>query len=798
MMKRVYFILVACFVSAAVAAETSTPAISGESAPVATGVTESPALGAAVERHEQPDEPRELWVRDEDAEGQGDKVEIRQVRVPEANTIKLQNIVPPIRFGSGEAEIPEGYTARLRDVLDRMKDRANVRLHLVGHTDNVRLVGEAKARYGDNLELSRERAGTVAEYFQRALDLPPESISYEGMGDTQPVASNATEEGKALNRRVEVEVWYDEISEKLVDKEVVVAQEFNRVKVCRVETVCKLRYKEGHSKRARIKNLIPPLHFDDGTTSIPGEFLQNVRQALTNLKRKPNVVVKFIGYTDNLPLTGRAERIYGTHEGLSKARARRVSLAVQDALKLPTSALEVDGKGAAMPLALNDTEKGRALNRRIEVEFWYDDPLQELPDEPQICPDAAGAETVTRVYDPSSGGIEPILYDRGKPVIPEGYVQRLSEIMNEVREQANVRLRFIGYTNNERLERRTAMLYGDDIGLSTARARRAMQVVKEQLQLSDRQAEFEGHGYVQSNDVVNTGFIESDTSRVEVQVVYDELAALDDDSLEITRLTREVNPKDPLALNFMRITVDGKPIDDPGKSISDIERCTDVALDRANIRFQFDNLELKPRLNVTAWPVVIQYRDNPDTEYPENLMRFRTYTNYPAFIEKAEVRIFESAQSERDAPLAVIEVNKDGYAEWQPSFDNYEAPGRELKYVLRVYDKNGRFDETKAQPIQVVDTVQTDLQDHDAQKELLVGYGETRIAAENIKKKGGLIRVQGSAIPSEHSVWVAGRAVPVGKEGEFVTEAILPPGMHTVEVAVLDRAGNGRLFLLYL
>lgn len=771
------------------------PTTSAEPAPLTTGVMESSTLGAAVERHLQPDEPRTQWTRDEEAEEQGDKVEIRQMRVPEANTIKLQNVVPPIRFGSGEAEIPEGYTTLLRDVLNDMKDRTNVRLHFVGHTDNVPLVGEAKATYGDNLELSRERAGTVAEYFQRALNLPPESVSYEGMGDTQPVASNATEEGKALNRRVEVEVWYDEISEKLVDKEVVVAQELNRVKVCRVETVCKLRYKDGYSKRARIKNLIPPLHFDDETTSIPGEFLQNLQQALINLKGKQNVVVKFIGYTDNLPLSGRAERIYGTHEGLSKARARRASLAVQDALKLPTSALEVDGKGAAMPLALNDTEKGRALNRRIEVEFWYDDALQELPDEPQICPEAAGAETVTRVYDPPSGVIQPILYDRGKPVIPEGYVQRLGEIMNEVGEQTNVRLRFIGYTNNERLERRTAMLYGDDIGLSTARARRVMELVKEQLGLSDRQMEFEGRGYVQSNDVVNTGFIESDTARVEVQVVYDELAALDDDSLEITRLTREVNAKDPFALNLMRITVDGKPIDDPGKSISDIERCTDVALDRANIQFQFDNLELKPRLNVTAWPIVIEYRDDPDTEYPENLMRFRTYTNYPAFIEKAEVRIFESAQSERGAPLAVIDVNKDGYAEWQPSFDDYEAPGRELKYVLRVYDKDGRFDETKAQPIQVVDAIQTDLQDHDAQKELLVGYGETRIAAENIKKKGGVIRVQGNGIPSEHSVWVAGRAVSVSDGGKFVTETILPAGMHTVEVAVLDRAGNGQLFL---
>lgn len=44
-------------------------------------------------------------------------------------------------------------------------------------------------------------------------------------------------------------------------------------------------------------------------------------------------------------------------------------------------------------------------------------------------------------------------------------------------------------------------------------------------------------------------------------------------------------------------------------------------------------------------------------------------------------------------------------------------------------------------------------------------------------------------------MFVAGRAVPVGTEGKFVAEEILPPGMHTVEVAVLDKAGNGDLFL---
>ena len=766
--------------------------------PVVEPVVIAPTtLGTSVERQSGVDAPRTLWKQAEDADAKhGDTLEMRKVRAKDVKTIKLHNVVPPIRFGSAQADIPENYIGLLRAVLKRMHGRNSVRLHFVGHADNLKLVGEAAAKYADNVALSRDRAGTVAEYFQGALNLPPESISYEGLGESRPVASNASEQGRALNRRVEVEVWYDEISDKLVEKEVVIVEDINRVQVCRVETVCKLRYKEGHARRARIKNVVAPLYFDDETTNIPENFHQKIHQALLDLRDKRGVVVKFIGHTDNLPLEGRNERIYGTHLGLSKARARRVALALQDALKLPNSAIEVDGKGAARPITSNDTEKGRALNRHVEVEFWYDDALQELPDEPQICPEAAGAETVTRAYVSPSGGIKPIVFERGKPVIPVGYSDRLRNLMAEVGDKANVRLRFIGYTSNERLDRRTAMVYGDDIGLSAARARRAMSAVKTELGLKDTQAEFEGRGYIQSDDVVNAGFVQSDVSRVEVEVVYDELALLDDnDGLDITRLTRAVIPKDPLALNDMRITVDGKPLDDPNKSIADIQRCTDVALDQAKVQLKFDTLEIKPRLNVSAWPNSVRYQDDPNTELPDNLLRFRTYTNYPSFISKAEIRIFDRQQSVRDRPLAIVRVQKEGDSEWLAEFDRAEAPRRELKYVLRVYGQDNNFDETKPQTLWVVDALESHTPESEVGKELLVGFGETRIAVENIVKRGGTIKVYGSRIPAEHQVWVAGRAVPVDADGKFVVEEILASGPHTVEVAVLDNSGNGDLFL---
>lgn len=761
-------------------------------------VRETPALGEAVEKQLSLDGEFKSQLKDVSGykETLGDRIEKKQVLEKNVKTIKLQNVVPAIHFGSGDANIPDEYITKVRSILDGMAGRKNVRLHLVGHTDNFQLSGAAKTKYGDNAGLARERAGVAAEFFQKALKLPAESISYEGLGESHPIASNSTEAGRQLNRRMEVEVWYDEIDEKLVEKEVVISQKIKRVKVCRTEQMCKISYKAGLAKRARIKNLIAPLHFDEESTGIPADFQQKLLQVLNNLSTKQGVVIKFVAYTDISPLVGRDERIYGTHLGLSKARARRVALAVQDALKLPSSAVESDGKGAVNPVAPNDNEAGRQANRRVEIEFWYDDAMQELSNEPQLCPEDAGAETITRIYNSPSGPIKPITYVDSKAVIPDDYVVRLRSILDEVKSKSKVRLRFIGYTNNERLDRRTALAYGDDIGLSTARAGTVMEKIRSTMGLTAEQVEHEGHGYVQSGDVVNSGFIEAADSRVEVQVVYDELAALENqDGLDIVRLTREVTVANPYALNMMRITVDGKPIDDPGKSISDVERCVDVELEKADIQFKFDNLNLKPRLNVTAWPNSVRYQDDPETDYLEDQVHFKAYSNFPYFITQSEIRIFNPEQSLRDKPLATIVMDQDGTAQWQANFANFSAPGRDLKYVLRVYDKENHYDETAPQTLWVLDSVPLEIQQKDREKELMAGHGESRLAVENINLNGGTIKVYGSHIPADHMVSVAGRTVPVAASGEFAVEEILPTGLHSVEVAVLDKSGNGQMYL---
>jgi flagellar motor protein MotB len=832
-------------------------------------------VSESSERHLSSDQAFMQWVQDPKSleKQDGDRIEVREFADQAPETVKLKDVVPPIRFPSGVAEIPDGYIERLRAVLDGMRDRKNVRLHLVGHADDQPLSPALAEIFGDNQGLSRERAGEVAEYFQNALALPPQSISYEWAGETRPIASNATEAGRALNRRVEVEVWYDELRDTTGREEVVVTQPVSRVKVCRIETVCKLTYMEGRARRARIQNLVPPLHYGAETIEVTETFVAQVSQALGNLSDKQNVVVKFIGYTDNVPLTGRTERIYGTHEGLSNARAIRTALALQEALELPAAAVQSEGRGTAKPLGSNETAQGRALNRRVEVELWYDDPLQELPDEPQLCPDAAGAETVTRVYDPPWGRVETLRLDHGQPVIPAGYTETLRRALGDVAGKTRARLRFVGYTTNETLDRRTALVYGDDIGLSAARARRAMETIRDAMQLDLTQAEYQGRGYVQSSDVVNAGFIQGEDSHVVVQVVYDELAVLDDyEGVDIARMTRELEPENPLGLNLLRITVDGEPIDDPERSSSDIQRCTDVALERADIQFGFDDLRSSPRLSVAAQPSTVLLHDAGEDGTVASPVLFRMYANYSHFIERAEIRIFERDQSTEAAPLETIAIGDDGFAEWQPLAQRYAAPAREVKYVLRAYGANGNFDETGTQPLwfvrdvpavvvppalpeppplapegptgpvilpgyegfiaptqaelmrdafdaetgatavlaaavtddQAVDAVLDATAGEPARRigtapprstEPLAGYGETGLELQNIQLSSGTVTVRGSGIPPEHTVWIAGRPVPVDEEGRFVAEEILPTGAHTVEVAVLDAAGNGEVFL---
>lgn len=77
-------------------------------------------------------------------------------------------------------------------------------IEVEGHTDNVPM---RSGRYEDNNVLSMYRALTVADYLRSITSLNPANIKSSGRGEYVPIADNATEEGRARNRRVEIKVY---------------------------------------------------------------------------------------------------------------------------------------------------------------------------------------------------------------------------------------------------------------------------------------------------------------------------------------------------------------------------------------------------------------------------------------------------------------------------------------------------------------------------------------------------------------------------------------------------------------
>ncbi len=108
-------------------------------------------------------------------------------------------------FGSGKANVNPQYVGLLTKVGDALNDEGG-RIIVIGHSDNVPI---RTARFPSNWELSEARALSVAQLIEDRLTQDREII-VEGRADTQPIASNASAEGRAANRRIEVILFKDQ------------------------------------------------------------------------------------------------------------------------------------------------------------------------------------------------------------------------------------------------------------------------------------------------------------------------------------------------------------------------------------------------------------------------------------------------------------------------------------------------------------------------------------------------------------------------------------------------------------
>lgn len=108
-------------------------------------------------------------------------------------------------FDSGSAEIKEEAKPLMDKVGQLLTRYAQSTIEIEGHTDNVPI---HNARFANNNELSSFRALSVFDYFMETTFLDPAMIKHSGRGEYLPVADNATPEGRAQNRRVEIKIYH--------------------------------------------------------------------------------------------------------------------------------------------------------------------------------------------------------------------------------------------------------------------------------------------------------------------------------------------------------------------------------------------------------------------------------------------------------------------------------------------------------------------------------------------------------------------------------------------------------------
>lgn len=127
--------------------------------------------------------------------------EMPAVPAPCADRLREEVSRFDIRYSSADSGLDAATHERLRAVAALLAECPAARLEITGHTDS-------RGSGPGNLRLSRERADVVRSFLISA-GAPEEKVAADGVGESEPVASNATEAGRDRNRRIEFEIFSD-------------------------------------------------------------------------------------------------------------------------------------------------------------------------------------------------------------------------------------------------------------------------------------------------------------------------------------------------------------------------------------------------------------------------------------------------------------------------------------------------------------------------------------------------------------------------------------------------------------
>ena len=237
-------------------------------------------------------------------------------------------------------------------------------------------------------------------------------------------------------------------------------------------------------------------------------------------------------------------------------------------------------------------------------------------------------------------------------------------------------------------------------------------------------------------------------------------------SVAVFALTTAAVPQaDSLGLGGFAISINDRAvIGTPAPFRS--QAAADRALQRIDATVTYDGLENRRLLNVSTADLRSAYRAGEQ-------VAFRASSNYPAYIARGEVQIVDRSRAGQPV-VAVVPIAPNGQASWTMPSDG----DGEYAYTLKVYDAQGRTDETKALGLTRTDRFTGATS---GSPFVAAGEGEDRTAVRRIPVSGGTITAAGSGTPGG-TVRIMGETVPVDRNGKFAVTRILPSGDHVVDV----------------
>ncbi|HEY4128402.1 MAG TPA: OmpA family protein [Gammaproteobacteria bacterium] len=248
--------------------------------------------------------------------------------------------------------------------------------------------------------------------------------------------------------------------------------------------------------------------FPSGKVELDQHDREVMQQIADLIKSSANISMTFVGYTDDVPVSAGSQ--YANNIELSIGRAQAVADYLQSHIATDGAQIFISGRGENDPLASNDSEAGRAKNRRTEIDVQYDDKVQA-----SVAGNTVFQTRVLANFDsPSAKSLHTPAASVMLHAVPAGEQKQkeftlqdfapgssdlsdrdqaaLKQVADLIKNSNHVSLTFVGYADNQQVA--AGSKYANNMELSVARAQAAADYARAHMDIDGAQVFIVGRG----------------------------------------------------------------------------------------------------------------------------------------------------------------------------------------------------------------------------------------------------------------------------------------------------------------